>query len=87
MGNEEELTDLLRLFSEGFNILFTLKTPIIKAVDKDPSDNKFIECAMALRAEVIITGDRHLLYVKRLGGIKIMRPEQFLELIKNNRGS
>lgn len=83
MEGEEELAELLRFFSEGFNILFTTKTPLVNVVEKDPSDNKFIECAMALKAEVIITGDRHLLSVKSYGGIDILTPKQFLERIQH----
>ncbi|MEW6409990.1 MAG: hypothetical protein AB1488_07750 [Nitrospirota bacterium] len=40
-------------FAKGFDILFTTKTPKLKVVKDDPDDDKFIECAMALKAEVI----------------------------------
>ncbi len=80
MRDEKELKELLSFFSEGFNILFTTKTPEINIVDNDPADNKFIECALALKAKVIITGDKHLLSVKKFGEIGIMTPKKFLEL-------
>ncbi|MDI6785031.1 MAG: putative toxin-antitoxin system toxin component, PIN family, partial [bacterium] len=58
LKNESELEELLALFAKGYNILFTAKTPSIKAVKNDPDDDKFIACAVALKTEVIITGDK-----------------------------
>ena len=52
LGDGREVEELLSLFAKGFNILFTTKTPKIKAVKDDPEDDKFIECAVALKAEV-----------------------------------
>lgn len=50
----------------------------IDAVRDDPSDNRFIECAVAARADAIISGDRHLLDVKTFRGIPIVTPATFL---------
>lgn len=79
MKNEDELEELLSLFSRGFNILFTTKTPKIKIIQDDPDDDKFIECAAALKADVVITGDREVLALKQYMGIRILTPQQFLE--------
>jgi hypothetical protein len=78
MKNEYELEELLALFSKGFNILFTTKTPKINIIKDDPDDDKFIECAVALKADVIVTGDGHVLAIKEYMGIKILTPQQFL---------
>lgn len=79
LKDEDELEELLALFSKGFNLIFTTKTPTINAVEADPDDNKFIECAVALKANVIITGDKALGEVKVYKGIKILTPAQFLK--------
>jgi len=79
LKEEAELEELLSLFSRGFNILFTTKTPAIKIVKNDPDDYKFIECAVALKADTIITGDREVLAIKEYMGIRILTPLQFLE--------
>lgn len=79
LEGEDELEELLALFSKGFNITFTTKTPKINAVKADPDDNKFIECAAALKADVIITGDKALGAVKAYQGIRILTPAQFLK--------
>ena len=82
LRNENELEELLSLFARGFNLIFTTKTPEIRAVKDDPDDDKFIECAVALKAEVIITGDNALKSLGEYMGIKILTPKQFLEKYK-----
>ena len=79
LEDEEELCDILSLFTTGFNLIFTGKTPEIKIVDDDPDDNKFIECAVALKAEVIITGDKSLAAVRDYMGIEVLTPARFLK--------
>ena len=48
-------------------------------IQEDPSDDKFIHCANAGRASVIISGDQHLINLKSYGKIKILTLSQFLE--------
>ena len=50
-------------------------------VKDDPTDNKFLEAAIAGNAEYIITQDKHLLKLKEFQGIKIITPEEFLKII------
>ena len=50
---------------------------IIKA---DPSDNRFLECAVESRADYIITGDKHLKSLKHYSGTKIVGPSEFLKI-------
>ena len=51
----------------------------LRAVDRDPSDDKFVECAVAGKARVIISGDKDLLSIGRYRKILIQSPAQFLE--------
>ncbi len=78
LKEEEEMEELLSLFAKGFNILFSSKTPKIRAVKNDPADDKFIACAVGLKAEVIITGDRAVKALGEYMGIKILSPQHFL---------
>src|SRR3989304_7256392 len=79
LKNESEIEELLSLFAKGFNILFTIKTPELRVVKGDPADDKFIKCAVALKAEVIITGDKLIEAIGEYMGIKIFTPQQFLQ--------
>jgi len=84
LKDENEIEELLSLFAKGFNILFTTKTPKIRVVRDDPDDDKFIECAVALKAEVIITGDKALKKLGEYMGIKILSPQEFLKIHKTH---
>lgn len=50
----------------------------LKVVEHD-SDNKFIEIAVEAKAQFIITGDQHLLKLKKFKEIKIITAKQFME--------
>ncbi len=79
LQNEQELKDLLNLLGKSENIIFTSKVPTVNIVDQDPDDNKFIECALALNAQYIISGDNHLISLQDYMGIKINTPKEFLD--------
>ena len=79
LQDESELEELLSLFARGFNTLFTIKTPKIRVVKDDPDDDKFIECALALKAKVIVTGDKSIKALGEYMGIKILTPQEFLK--------
>jgi uncharacterized protein len=48
-------------------------------VCSDPDDDKFLACAIASGATVIVSGDKHLLRVSGFQGIKVFKPRYFLE--------
>jgi putative PIN family toxin of toxin-antitoxin system len=50
----------------------------LRVVERDPSDDKFIECAVTGKARVIISGDKDLLSIGRYRKILIQSPAQFL---------
>ena len=79
LEGEQDLKELLGLFARSFHCIFAGKTPKIKVVKEDPDDDKFIECAVALKADCIISGDKDLLAVKDYMGIKILNPKNFLD--------
>ncbi|MCD6284271.1 putative toxin-antitoxin system toxin component, PIN family [bacterium] len=61
-----------------FNSKITYPKKKLNIVKKDPSDSKIIECALEAKASFIISGDKHLLEIKRYKGIKIVTPREFL---------
>ena len=56
-----------------------LKLHIMK---EDAEDNKILECALASKVDIIVTGDKHLLQMDRFRDIEIITPAKFIE--KNN---
>jgi putative PIN family toxin of toxin-antitoxin system len=83
LEEETEIEELLSLFAKGVNIIFTTRTPQIRVVKDDPDDDKFIECAVALKAEAIITGDKALTAMGEYMGIKILTAQQFLKYYRD----
>lgn len=61
------------------------KTRSIDIIKEDSTDNKFLECAVAGQAAYIISKDKHLLKLKEFENIKIILPEEFLRIIKNEK--
>jgi len=51
----------------------------LRVVERDPSDDKFVECAVAGKAQIIISGDKGLLSIGRYRKIVIQSPAQFLD--------
>lgn len=56
----------------------------IEAVPEDPEDNRVLECAVESGANVIVSGDSHLLELQSFGQIKIMNPDEFLRRHRKN---
>jgi len=66
----------------------TVKTAIrvtgkadIRRIERDPSDNTFLSCALEGKADFIISGDRHLTDLVSFEGISIVNPDTFLKLM------
>lgn len=83
LENEQELAELVGLFARGFQVLFSAKTPELHVVEKDPDDNKFIECAVALKADFIVSGHKALTSIQDYVGIRIVTPKEFLGIHRN----
>jgi len=54
----------------------------LTVIDRDPADNRYLECAQVGDADVIISGDQHLLELEEYKGIQILRPAGFLAFMK-----
>jgi putative PIN family toxin of toxin-antitoxin system len=75
--NERIERTLFHIASYSELIYPSVELDVIKI---DPSDNRILECAVAAKADFIITGDeRHLLKLKEFQGIKIIRPGEFIK--------
>ena len=53
----------------------------IFTVTEDLDDNKFLECAIEAKVDYIISGDPHLLDMKKSKTVKIVTPREFLDII------
>ncbi len=79
LADEDELAELLHLFGRGYNCIFTAKTIKLEIVENDPDDNMFFECAVALNAKYIISGDKAVLEIGQYMEIKVCTPKNFMQ--------
>jgi putative PIN family toxin of toxin-antitoxin system len=51
----------------------------VDAVKEDPDDNRILECAIAAGADMIVSGDRHLLKLAAFEQITMLTAREFLK--------
>jgi putative PIN family toxin of toxin-antitoxin system len=78
--NEGQISDALDYFTKSS--LIVEPTVSLRVVEADPKDDKFIECAVAGGADVIVSGDKHLLALGSYEGIQIVSPAVFVMLLE-----
>jgi len=79
---EDLFRRLITSFQEGLNTLFVDAPKEQNWIEDDPADNKFIACAISLRAEYIVSGDPHLKRAGRIEEVEIVPPREMLKLIE-----
>lgn len=79
-GLPSELTNEWQdLLSErGIHVIPEYNTKICR----DPADDKFIDVALAAKADHLVTGDKDLLVLKNYRGVKILKPKELLALMR-----
>lgn len=84
----EKLTDKFRVSKSETDFIlkrWTTRAEVVQIegksgwVPEDPDDDKFIETALAGRATLIVSGDRHLLALGNVEGIATLTARQFLD--------
>lgn len=76
--SDEKVQRVLRSIG---NTATVLKTQPDLHILKDEPDNRILECALLAKADIIVTGDRHLLSLKHHYETSIVKLADFLELI------
>ena len=68
---------------DGYAALVTMTVPatITPTIARDPADDHVLACALAAHADLIVSGDAHLLDLKRFHGIDIVSPAEALRRI------
>jgi len=51
----------------------------LQVINEDAEDNKILECALAAGADIIVSGDKHLLEVGKFKKSKIVTPKEFFD--------
>ena len=72
---EDDVKQALRQISRA--AVISKPTSRLRVVG-DEADNRILECALAGQVDLVVTGDRHLLTLRRFEGIPIVRLADFL---------
>ncbi len=78
---EEEKEQFLEILLS--NSLLIEPNEQIDLIKEDPDDNKFLECSVEAEADIIISGDQHLLDLEQFRGIEIFSPKEFIEFYQD----
>ena len=73
--DDEDIRQALRVIGRHAELV---KPATRLRVLEDDADNRVLECAVEGRADLIISGDHHLLDLKEFRGIQIVRVSDFL---------
>lgn len=63
-------------------ISIVVATPLSQPISRDPDDDVVLACAIAARADVIVSGDQDLLVLNEFQGIPILTATQMLARIE-----
>ena len=59
-------------------------TESVHAIPEDPSDNHVLACAKKAGAQIVISGDRHLLQLGNYDDVRILTASRFIEQQSSN---
>ncbi len=72
------LQEMLELWATGYHLIFADSTRPLSIVRDDSDDNMLFECAVALGAKAIVSGDKAVRRVGRYMDIEVLTPAEFL---------
>jgi uncharacterized protein len=72
-----DLNPILELITTKAELVYAER--LDEGVCDDPDDDKFFACAITGGADLIISGDKHVLKMSGYQGIKVVRPRQFVD--------
>jgi uncharacterized protein len=72
-------TELARVALFLADIATMVKARRRLSVLKDAADNRILECALAGRAQAIVTGDKAFLALKEYRGVRVLSLAEYLE--------
>ena len=75
---ERDVLAALKQISRAATIVRPARTV---RVLEDVPDNRILECALSAQADLVVTGDHHLLALKEFEGIPLVRLADFLRMI------
>ena len=79
--NDEELAIVIAWMERNARLVAPTQTLHVLA---DEPDNRILECALAADADLIVTGDRAMLALQRIGNTRILSLSDYLDSVDNS---
>lgn len=76
----QQVIAIIALFRDTFELVFPVQRH--KVVQSDPDDDRILDAAVEAQAEIIVSGDKHLLSLGLWRGIRILSPAEFVKEIE-----
>lgn len=77
---EDEVQRFLHFFKSHAILVAPLKT--LSIIEHDPTDNRYLECALAGHAPYLVSGDKQLLDLQTYRDIQILTPAECVTLVR-----
>ena len=73
-------------YISGIKKISKFVNPLVSVTaSRDVKDNKYLECAVAANANYIVSGDIHLLELKKYNEIFIVKAKEYLDIVDSCR--
>lgn len=82
--SEEQVRRLLEVMGQAATVV--KPHPRLHVLQDEP-DNRILECALVAQADFIVTGDRHLLSLRRYEGVEVIKLVDFLARLEGRPAS
>lgn len=76
----QQLMAIMALFRDTFELVYPVQRH--KVIQSDPDDNRILDAALEAQAEIIVSGDKHLLAIGQWRGIRVLSPAEFVKEIE-----
>lgn len=77
-----DISSFLNLIQRRAILIDTLVE--IHNICADSDDDKFLECAVNAKCNMIVSGDKHLLAVSGFQGVQVLSPKEFATLFRED---
>lgn len=75
--------EMKKILDGGLRVMRTRPHRIVR---DDPEDDKFVDCALAAKADYLITNDHHMLKLGEIDDIEVLRPTEFVRRLEGKIG-
>lgn len=80
---DDVLKEWAEIFTDETMVTIVKPSCHFEVVKNDPDDNKFLDCAVEGGADCIVSGDKHLMGIKKFKDIEILNCEKLLKRFEN----